>query len=38
MLERLEKYVLEQTFKYLRKIYDDTGSYVRLVVNVSIKH
>lgn len=37
MLERLEKYVLEQTFKYLRKIYDDTGSYVRLVVNVSNK-
>jgi EAL domain-containing protein (putative c-di-GMP-specific phosphodiesterase class I) len=36
-LERLEKYVLEQTFKYLRKIYDDTGSYVRLVVNVSNK-
>lgn len=37
MLERLEKYILEETFKALRNLYTETQSYVRVVVNVRAK-
>lgn len=37
LLERLEKYVLNQAFKNLENIYKETGSYVKLVINVSAK-
>lgn len=35
MLEKLERYVLTQAFKDLKKIYDETGFYIKLVINVS---
>lgn len=35
MLVRLEKYVLEQTFKFLKRLKEETGGYVKLIVNVS---
>lgn len=37
MLERLEKYVLEQVFKFQKKLKEETKGYVKLVVNVSSK-
>lgn len=37
LLERLEKYILNQAFKNLENIYQETNAYVKLVINVSEK-
>ncbi len=35
MLEKLEKYVLTESFKVLKKINDETGKYIKLTINIS---